>query len=100
MASPAAWAVAAPALPGTSLSVPLGMLLTSGFARALGAFAGAFGVFPFCCGFLEAAVSALLAPSVEGCSRSSVPVLELDGTEQGRSVIGFVLLWNIPVFSL
>lgn len=80
--SPAASAVAAPALPGTSLSVPLGMFFTSCFAKALGGFAESMlGVFPFCCGFLEVAVSALLAPSMEVWADLSVPVLELDWTE-------------------
>lgn len=82
MASLPALAVAAPALPGTSLSAPLGIFFTSCFAKALGGFAESMlGVFPFCCGFLEVAVSALLAPSVEVWADLSMPVLELEWTE-------------------
>lgn len=86
--------MAAPALPGTSLSVSLGMFFTSCFAEFM------LGVFPFCCGFLEVAVSVLLAPSMEVWSGLSMPVLELDWTEEGRLVTGFVFHWNTFIFCL
>lgn len=85
--------MAVPATPVVPFFATLGILLISCFAKGLVGFADSvLGAFPFHCGFLEAAASALLALAMEGFLDLPVRVFKLDWKEWVRLVTDFYMV--------